>query len=69
MVVLGRVSSLYNGLLSSRVRIEEQKRDCICGRHVRVFWSTCGLFLESPGNYRGQTAVFVYVQDRVLQIK
>ena len=64
-----RVSSLYNGLLSLRVRIEEQRRDCICGLHVRVFWSTCGLFLESPDNYRAQTAVFVYVQDRVLQIK
>ena len=64
-----RVSSLYNGLLSSRVRIEEQRRDCICGLHVRVFWSTCGLFLESPDNYRAQTAVFLYVQDQVLQIK
>jgi len=69
MVVLVRVSSLYNGLLSSGVRIEEQKRDSICGLHVRVFWSTYGLFLESPDNYRAQTAVFVYVQDRVLQIK
>ena len=69
MVVLVRVSSLQNGLLSSRVRIEEQKRDCICGLHVRVSWSTCGPFLESPDNYRAQTAVFVYVQDRVLQIK